>query len=108
MPRAGFQLSVRTEEGQQAGALKATNERVGIDRARGIEYIRHSRDGTGGVVSDSILWTFDWIAPDSIASLLIHVSANAANDDQSEFGDAVYQKQLLIKVPQNSASEHRR
>ena len=108
MPRAGFQLSVRSKEGNQAGVLKATDERVGIDRAGGIEYIRHSSAGTGGIVSDSALWTFDWTAPDSIASIVLHVTANAANDDESEFGDAVYQKQLLIKASQNNEVIHRR
>ena len=108
LQEAGFQLSIRTDDGEQAGAIQTSSERVGIDRAKGIEYVRHSPRGTGGIVSDSSLWTFHWAAPEDSIPVHLHVVANAANGDESEFGDAIYQKALLITASRNGeAVRHR-
>lgn len=38
-----------------------------------------------------IVWRFRWIAPDDVgARALFYVAANAANDDQSPFGDQIF------------------
>lgn len=95
MQRAGFQLSVRygggASAGSQAGTLLATDERVAVDRAQGIEYIRHTEAGTALSAPDTVRWRFQWQAPDSAAGAIVfHTAANAANGDESALGDHVY------------------
>lgn len=95
MSRAGFQLSVRFSEGdlkgKQAGQFVASDSRLMIDTQDGIQYIRQSEAGTARSVSDSVVWHIQWRSPDSDGSVIFHAAANAANGDDSEFGDAIYQ-----------------
>ena len=98
MGRAGFQLSMRDIRGHQAGTFIIEDDRLAVDTANGIQYIRHSPEGTLLVDDDSVAWRFTWQAPDSINTVLLHLSANAANGDESEFGDAIYQVEQELTV----------
>lgn len=98
MAQAGFQLSIRYPGGNQAGSLSIVDDVVAIDEANNIQYIRHSPNGTVPAADDSVAWTFHWLAPDSADAVYFHLSANAANGDDSEFGDAIYQVEHLIRA----------
>lgn len=92
MERWGFQMAARFDagnhKGTQAGAFDATTEDVTIDEQDGVEYIRQTASETA---PDSIVWFFRWRAPDAASgSVAFHLSANAANGDESAFGDFVY------------------
>lgn len=92
MARAGFQLSVRFEDGRQAGRLEGTGpgvEIAGPDSA-GVLYAGHERPAAVGP-DGRAFWWLAWTAPeDPEAAVRLHVAANGANGDDSEFGDAVY------------------
>ena len=102
MARAGFQMSARFTEGtgagRQAGAFSPLDDRVQVvagltatpagDSAR-VEYAQHSVAGTGLVAPDSAAWTLEWTAPERVGAVALHVAANAANYDDSEFGDHI-------------------
>ena len=98
LERAGFQLSSRFEDGTQAGILSGQDELVAIDVANKIQYIRHTPDGTEAMVEDSLRWEVLWRAPDEAKTVLFHLAANASNRDESEFGDAIYQKEFSVEV----------
>lgn len=90
MARAGFQLSARTPDGAQAGRLAPVSDRTATATEDGIEYAGHTEAGSFAA-GDSAAWTVRWTAPDSIAGdLVVHVTANAANGDDSPFEDWVY------------------
>lgn len=96
MARAGFQLATRfadgPDRGAQAGTLVSDDGRTEIT-ATGtppVQYIHHTRAGTALTSTDTVSWRFTWTAPEGDAPIRIDVSANAANDDASEFGDHIY------------------
>jgi len=97
MEQAGFQLAIRDSSGHQAGALDTVDGRVAIDRSSGIQYARHSLEGTSINKTDTSMWTLNWTAPDTVKTVYIHLSANAANGDDSEFGDAIYQLEHILE-----------
>lgn len=96
MRRAGFQLALRyaagDSTGRQAGSLEAGPPRVVIvtERPSGVRYAQHTMGGSelaGGVTS----WTVRWTAPSpSRGPVVLHVAANAGNDDNSPLGDYIY------------------
>ena len=91
---AGFQLAVRVAEGaeagRQAGTLTATDDRVQVvsNADTGIVYAQHTE--AGAKASDSATWSVEWVPGRRTAVVVFHVTANATNDDASEFGDFVY------------------
>lgn len=92
---AGFQLAVRFTEsdhaGRQAGQLEPADERTQVSTAAdGVAYAGHSEAGTTVQERGRAAWTLRWTAPDTAAPVIFHVAANAANDDDSEFGDRIY------------------
>ena len=97
MEEAGFQLAIRDSSGRQAGTLGVLDNRVVIDESEGIQYARHSPEGTHLTEHDSSSWSVNWLAPDSVKTVFIHLSANAANGDDSEFGDAIYQLEHTLE-----------
>lgn len=108
MSRAGFQLSVRFIKGEgaggQAGSLKGLSGRVRVVvDTSGVQYVSHTLTGTILVTDSSSNWRLQWTAPridpSSPGEVVFHVAANAANGDDSEFGDYVYA---------GSAKTHRR
>ncbi|HWO89209.1 MAG TPA: choice-of-anchor V domain-containing protein [Gemmatimonadales bacterium] len=96
LQRAGFELAVRFAEGgeagRQAGVLEPAGPRarVSLDSASGVWYAHHTLLGTE-VVGHSTRWQIRWTAPSAAAGpVVIHVAANAANDDASPLGDRIY------------------
>jgi hypothetical protein len=94
MKRAGFQLAARFKEsGAQAGTLArgpAEGERVGVDTQSGIQYAGQKKEGASVGAAPETRWTVEWIAPTRGGPVLFHVSANAADGNESADGDYVY------------------
>lgn len=93
--RSGFQLSTRFSgdgaAGEQAGTLRSLDEAVEIANAAGVEYAQHTRSGTRLAEDGVATWQLEWQAPQSAGPVSLHLSANAANGDASEFGDYIYE-----------------
>jgi hypothetical protein len=91
--RGGFQLAVRYSEGDragtQAGSLAGNDRRVALTESAGIAYLHHTLEGTRPSSPGQIRWPFTWTAPERGGPIAFHVAANAANDDNSEFGDLI-------------------
>jgi hypothetical protein len=92
--RGGFQLSARFADGPgagaQAGSLAPTGTRVHATAGAHIEYIHHTYEGTAASSPGSVRWTLQWTSPaHGVGAIAFHVSGNASNDDNSEFGDAI-------------------
>lgn len=105
MRRAGFQLAIRFAEGdsagKQAGSLTATGDRATVavpdaDSLPSVAYAHHTRPGTSLVSPDSAAWRLEWTAPARAGAVAVHVAANAANDDASEFGDRIHLRSYLV------------
>lgn len=103
--RAGFQLSARCaagpRRGEQAGSLEAVSGRVEVVEgageeyrgAAGVAYAGHTMTGTEPKGGDSVSWTVRWVAPEDpngCSEVALHAAGNAANGDDSEFGDRIY------------------
>jgi hypothetical protein len=90
----GFQLTARFEDGgAQAGTLAVTHgdrDRVKVSTDRGIQYAYHQRPGTALTGRNVVRWTLRWTAPPGGGSVLFHAAGNAANEDDSQFGDFIY------------------
>ena len=97
----GFQLSARTAGGKQAGTLEAVDARARVvhDSATGVSFASHTAEGTALVAPDSARWTLQWTAP-AIAgdSVVFSAVMNAANGDDSNFGDEIYTRRA-VTVP---------
>jgi hypothetical protein len=96
LTRGGFQLALRFGPGEhagtQAGSIAVADSRVQIlsGGSRSVQYAEHTSNGVTAT-RDTIRWTVLWHAPASGAgTVVLHVAANASNDDDSELGDAVY------------------
>ena len=94
MKRAGFQLATRFKDsGGQAGTLapgSGEGERVRVESQGGVQYASQTKGGSSVSAADATRWTIEWIAPDRGGSVLVHVSANAADGNNSADGDFVY------------------
>lgn len=90
----GFQLTARFEDGgAQAGVLTPApgeEERVAIEASGDVQYANQRRPGTALVAPDTARWTLLWTAPEATATVRFHVAANAADDDESVYGDYIY------------------
>jgi hypothetical protein len=93
MKRAGFQLATRFKDtGAQAGTLSPgadEGERVRVESQNGVQYVSQKKDGSL-VGTDATRWTIEWTAPDRGGPVIVHVSANAADGNESADGDFVY------------------
>lgn len=104
MRRAGFQAAFRYASGTRAGApageLLATGDSVQIIRSdsTGVPYAQHTAKGSTLPASGVARWTLEWRAPEQAAgAIAIHVAANAANDDASEFGDFIHTFEVTLQ-----------
>jgi hypothetical protein len=105
MLRAGFQLAARfaagDRAGTQAGVLSPVDARTTIvaDSVSHVSYIEHTLAGTAlGAGPGAARWTFRWTAPTAgRGAVVLHVAANAANDDDSPLGDFIYTS--AVQVP---------
>lgn len=96
---AGFQLTARYEDGTQAGALRIgarEQARADVTVAGGVQYVHHLYDGSLPVAPDTARWRIVWQAPLEPGAVLFHVAGNAANDDSSPLGDAIYTRSARL------------
>lgn len=101
MVRAGFQVAARFCDGRQAGAWRVGGDGVAVTTAddSGVRYAGHAEAASPGA-EGAVAWRLTWIAPEEPGgTVLLHLAANAANGDDSEFGDAVYADSLRISPP---------
>lgn len=107
LERGGFQLSARyaggPAGGRDAGALRPTGPRTQAveDTAPDarVTYLQHTRVGTLPVEDGVVEWRVTWEAPGRGSPrrpVVFHVAANAANDDDSEFGDRIYSSERTV------------
>lgn len=96
--RWGFEMSARTQGGQQAGSLAPTSNRTQLlPTFNGIQYIAHTTTGTSAGTTLGANFVFNWIAPDvSAGPVVFHAAGNAANNGQSEFLDRIYTTSLTL------------
>lgn len=123
---AGFQMSARFASGLRAGSnagmLKSIDDRTAVrrDARTGIAYAQHVESSIAPSSGDVVEWVVDWVAPSAAEeAILLHVAANAANGDASEFGDRIYALERVINggkidgslrntpQPQDRFREHR-
>jgi hypothetical protein len=102
MRLGGFQLSARfaggEQAGRQAGTLRATDERARLTDTAGVQYAGHTAVGSALTAQDSTRWVIEWTAPARPAGAVVfHAAGNAANDDDSEFGDNIYTKSITSR-----------
>jgi hypothetical protein len=101
--RAGFQAAIRFSAGdsvgRSAGTLAPTDNRAAIVRAaNGISYAQHVYAGTAPVEPRIGRWSLDWTAPaDGAAPVVLHIAANAADDNNSESGDAIVTARRVLR-----------
>lgn len=93
MPRAGFQLAVRTSQGGlQAGTLVPIDGLVVVRDSAGVSYAQQTRDGSRVADGRSASWVLSWTAPDGAGPVQVDLAANSANGDNSPFGDLIFQR----------------
>lgn len=94
MAVGGFQLTARFDDGgAQAGTLAIADgdrDRIKVTTDRGVQYAYHQRPGTRLTGPNVVRWTLKWTAPSAGGAVVFNVAANAANEDDSQFGDYVY------------------
>ena len=101
MRRGGFELAVRFASGpaagQQAGTLRALDERVAVTDSAGVQYAHHVEVGSDLVAPDTARWVLAWTAPEDGGDVVVfHMAANAANDDLSPFGDLIFTDSVRV------------
>ena len=63
----------------------------------GLETMGSSVRSIAPRTGDDAIWEFQWRAPDEIESpVFFWIAANAGNDDQSPFGDAIHYKTMVV------------
>lgn len=96
--KAGFQLTARFANGSQAGEFEIFEDArltTTFSTPDSINYIQHSEAGSEPVEKGSNRWVINWKAPRVLSdSIYFNIAANAANGDQSEFGDWIYVMEL--------------
>jgi hypothetical protein len=106
MRRGGFELAARfatgAAAGQQAGTLRALDERAAVTDSAGVQYAHHLEAGIDLAAPDTARWVLEWTAPEEGGGTVIfHIAANAANDDASPFGDLIFTDS--VRVPAAAA-----
>lgn len=100
MRRGGFELAARfatgPAAGQQAGTLRALDERAAITDSAGVQYAHHVEAGIDLVAPDTARWVLEWTAPEEGGDVVFHIAANAANDDLSPFGDLIFTDSVRV------------
>lgn len=94
MKLGGFQLTARFEQGgAQAGTLARSDgdqERIKVMTDRDVQYAHHRKPGAALTGPDVVRWTLHWTAPASGGAVQFNVAANAADADDTQFGEFVY------------------
>ena len=90
----GFQVSPQTSNGTFIGTLVNTDSRTQLTGS-GNNYITNTSEGTSG--TDSIAWTFDWIAPaQGSGNAIMYGAFLVANANKNTKGDTTYISTLEI------------
>jgi hypothetical protein len=104
---AGFELAARFDSGSkrsaQAGTLEPVTAAVAITPAgsSSIQYAHQTRSGSRLSMPDTARWIVHWIAPEQpFGSVVLHVAANAGNDDASPTSDFTYARAYTILAQQ--------
>lgn len=96
--RAGFQFTARFENGEQAGQfILGDSEQLGFTKAGNdsLQYIQHTALGSRVSDKGKNSWVVRWKSPQvKEGAVIFNVAANAANGDQSEFGDYIFVKEI--------------
>jgi len=95
----GFELSARTQDGQQAGNLIRGSDGFTqlLQTFNGIQYIAHSGAGTRAGLTGGADFVFSWTAPDASAGpVIFNAAGNAANNSLTELGDRIYSTSLPL------------
>jgi hypothetical protein len=94
MKIGGFELTARfAEGGAQAGSLAPAaghEAQMKVSSSFDVQYAHHVRAGTEVVKADTARWTVVWTAPVQAGTVLFHAAGNAADADDSQFGDYVF------------------
>lgn len=107
LERGGFQLTARFASGGQSGAQAGRFERLDdrtqvltADRKNhGVQYVQHTATSSYSTAMNRHTWSLRWIAPAAAAGpVVFHLVANAANDDDSEFGDFIFTGEWVRRV----------
>ena len=94
--KAGFALAARFDENTPAGQLATLDSTARIaGDAEATPYATHTKAGAL-IEGDTATWNLNWTAPsESDRSAVFNIAANAANGDDSEFGDWIYTVEVL-------------
>jgi hypothetical protein len=94
MRLGGFQFTARMADGgAQAGTLapaEGQEKRLAVEVSGNIQYANQRQPGAAPVEPGTARWTLLWTAPTTPTPVAFHVSANAADNDESVRGDYVY------------------
>ena len=103
----GFQVAARAADGPhagtQAGTLCAIDARVvvAVDSATGVQYASHAI----AAPADSLRWQLRWRAPaGDVGTVIFHIAANAADDDDSPLGDAILTSTVVTRPKKAAAA----
>lgn len=91
---AGVQLAARFADGaaagDQAGTLAALDSTMRVVTGGDVAYASHTAAGATLARPGHASWVVRWTAPAGGGLVVFHAAANAANDDDSEFGDRIH------------------
>lgn len=101
--RGGFELAARfsggPDAGRQAGLIEAVDDTVEVatEDETEIQYARQNAMGSFSQSGDSFTWSVLWRSPPTAQGpVVIHVAANASDDDSTELGDWIYTSETNI------------
>jgi len=97
--KAGFQLSSRLANGSQYGNFTSLDENTVVQSSADgkIQYMNHSEKGSTGH-KEKAVWKFRWAAGSQVGEVVLNLAANAANGDDSEFGDNIFLKEYRLRI----------
>lgn len=95
MNAGGMTATARDAAGAQAGCWQPSGD-LEVTAGDDVAYLRHTRPDIG----PEAIWRAEWRAPlDCAGPVQIHVAGNAANHDDSEFGDRVITTAIGVSAP---------
>ena len=109
--RGGFQLAARFAEGEdagrQAGVLRPVDSRTTTvpSEDAAVIYAQQTTVGSEIIAPGGTSWTIDWTPPVGAARpIVLHVAANAGNDDDSDLGDFIYTAEVRMENQETAKS----
>jgi len=101
MAAAGFLLSAR-QAGGEAGTFRSGGPRTEANGAKA----RSTEEGATPETPGAAEWTLEWRAPEARSAdpVALELWANAANGDESPFGDATHRRTWQLPVAADEAA----